>query len=598
MPLGQLGKYERVDVLGHGVSGIVYLAKDTLLNKQVALKEVDVEAGNLQKFLEEARVLDRLRHPNIVRVNGVDRIDSKVVIDMEFVDGSNLQEKLRAEGRLSLEKSVNYAIQILDALEYAHSQQIVHRDIKPANILVTREGVVKIVDFGLAEILATNAYAGGAGTYAYMAPEDFAEIERSDRQSDVWAVGITLYELLTGYRPFQVERVKDPFAWKRILDTEAPDRLAKHLPRVSPQLQAILDRAIARDKLRRYSRCADFRDDLLRFREGESVSDATLAYQEEDDPTPTIGVLNLQRNTPFTPPAPPVRTAEGTLVAEFLMPELPPVPVVAEKPEEEREAEAIGKRGLFGRKSVPLSITVVPDVADFGAVRKGEMSCLRVKVKITGLKGAVGAQIGEKPDWLTVHPRAFEYAKQTLTLTAHANRIWETGHFEETVTIHSDAGDYNIPLRLQVINPRLGFAEIMKWYAPLLLLSLLPVTAVSMSLMPTSWNRWMLPPVVGASGFMLIMLTLICNGADTVQSAKLIPGLLGGSLVLMLGAMFSSRSSNLFLYGHGLSVGVGCFFLAALMAQMFHIGRWKAWAFALFCIGLGLSSCVIYSLMR
>src|SRR5262245_3556145 len=98
MSLGMLGKYERLDVLGHGVSGIVYLAKDTLLNKQVALKEVDVQAGDLRRFLEEARVMDRLRHPNIVRVNGVDRIDGKIVIDMEYVRGQNLQELLRAEG--------------------------------------------------------------------------------------------------------------------------------------------------------------------------------------------------------------------------------------------------------------------------------------------------------------------------------------------------------------------------------------------------------------------------------------------------------------------------------------------------------------------
>lgn len=594
MPLGQLGKYERVDVLGHGVSGIVYLAKDTLLNKQVALKEVDVEAGNLQKFLEEARVLDRLRHPNIVRVNGVDRIGSKVVIDMEFVDGSNLQEKLRAEGRLSLEKAVNYAIQILDALEYAHSQQIVHRDIKPANILVTRNGEVKIVDFGLAEILATNAYAGGAGTYAYMAPEDFAEVERSDKQSDVWAVGVTLYELLTGFRPFKVERVKDPFAWKRLLETQPPERLDTHLPRVAPQLQAILDRALAKNKQRRYSRCADFRDDLIQFREGENISEATLAYQEESDPAPTVGVLNLQRDAPFTPQPPPIRTAEGTLVAEFL----PPAPMVVAKPQEESEEQAIEKRGLFGRKSLAVTINATPEIADFGAVRKGDMSSLRVKVKITGLKGATGARIGEKPDWLTVHPRAFEYARQTLTLTAHANRIWETGAFEENVVIHSEAGDCILPVRLQVIKPRLAFPEIMKWYAPLLFLCLFPVTAVSMSLMPTSWNRWLLPPVVGASGFMLIMLTLVCKGADTVQSAKLVPGLLGGSLVLTLGAMFSSDSSNLFIYGHGLSVGVGAFFTAALVAQMFHIGRWKAWAFTLFCLSLGLSSAVVYSLMR
>src|SRR5689334_5297215 len=139
--LGTLGKYERLSVLGRGISGIVYLAKDTLLNKQVALKEVDVEAGDLARFLEEARVMDRLRHPNIVRVNGVDRLEGKVVIDMEYVRGENLQQTLRAYGRLPLNQAISIALQILDALDYAHRMQTVHRDIKPANILLSREGV-------------------------------------------------------------------------------------------------------------------------------------------------------------------------------------------------------------------------------------------------------------------------------------------------------------------------------------------------------------------------------------------------------------------------------------------------------------------------
>src|SRR2546426_11277081 len=98
MPLSKIGKYERVDVLGHGASGIVYLAWDTLLKKQVALKEIDLQAGDVRRFLEEARVMDRLQHPNIVHVNGVDLIDGRVVIDMELVKGCNLQEILRREG--------------------------------------------------------------------------------------------------------------------------------------------------------------------------------------------------------------------------------------------------------------------------------------------------------------------------------------------------------------------------------------------------------------------------------------------------------------------------------------------------------------------
>ena len=212
MPLGMLGKYDRIDVLGSGVSGIVYLAKDTLLNKQVALKEVEAHAGDAKRILEEARLMDRLSHPNIVQVYGADRIDNSVVIAMEFVRGENLQQLLRAEGPLPIARGLDIAIQTLDALSVAHGLQIVHRDIKPANILIRRDGVVKLGDFGLAEILVTNAYAEGAGTYAYMAPEDFSgDNHRSDHQSDLWAMGITLYEMLTLERPFRVPNPRDPF---------------------------------------------------------------------------------------------------------------------------------------------------------------------------------------------------------------------------------------------------------------------------------------------------------------------------------------------------------------------------------------------------
>jgi serine/threonine protein kinase len=283
MPLGMLGKYEKLDVLGHGASGIVFLAKDTLLNRQVALKVVNLQAGDMQHFLEEARVLDRLRHPHIVRVHNVDRIDGNIVLDMEYVRGKNVQEMLREQGPLPEEYALEIAAQTLDALEYAHQMQTVHRDIKPANILISRQGEVKLVDFGLAEILATNAYAGGAGTYAYMAPEDFAEENRSDHLSDIWAVGVTLYEMLTGQRPFQVSRPKDPFAWKRVLDNDLTTPLVAYLPGATAELQAVLNRALAKEKNRRYATAAAFRDDIRRLQAGQTLDSRTLDL----DPDPT-----------------------------------------------------------------------------------------------------------------------------------------------------------------------------------------------------------------------------------------------------------------------------------------------------------------------
>ena len=262
MPLEMLGKYERLDVLGHGTSGIVYLAKDTLLGKQVALKEISAQGEEKHRFLEEARVLDRLRHPNIVQVNSVDEIGGKVVIDMEYIRGRNLQDILRDTPQLPLPQAIHIAAQICDGLAYAHSLRTVHRDIKPANILLTRDSIVKLVDFGLAEVLGTHSFAGGAGTYAYMAPEDFHPEEQSDRQSDIWAVGVILYEMLAGRRPFQVAKSRDPFAWKMAVESASIPFLSDLRPDVTAALQTIVSHALARDKTARYRDAGEMAADL------------------------------------------------------------------------------------------------------------------------------------------------------------------------------------------------------------------------------------------------------------------------------------------------------------------------------------------------
>ncbi len=299
MPLEMLGKYERLDVLGHGATGIVYLAKDTLLGKQVALKEISAQGDEKHRFLEEARVLDRLRHPNIVRVNSVDEIGGKVVIDMEYVRGRTLQDILRETPTLPLAEAVDIAAQVCDGLAYAHSQRTVHRDIKPANILVTREGAVKLVDFGLAEVLGTHSFAGGAGTYAYMAPEDFHPEEQSDRQSDIWAVGVILYEMLAGRRPFLAPKSKDPFAWKQAVENDPIPPVTSARPDAPPALDAILARALSRDKAQRYRDAGSLARDL---RELSPSRQASLPPVSENPPLTGEGARNEREGflAPFT----------------------------------------------------------------------------------------------------------------------------------------------------------------------------------------------------------------------------------------------------------------------------------------------------------
>jgi serine/threonine-protein kinase len=266
LAVGAIGKYERLDVLGHGTSGVVYLAWDTLLRRQVALKEIRAAGPEMERVLEEARVLDRLgRHPHIVHVNSVDSQGGVILIDMELVRGRNLAEALRERNGepLPVEEAVRITRAVLDALAFAHEKRIVHRDVKPANILIGDDGTVKLTDFGLAEALGTGSVAGGGGTYPYMAPEDFAEDAASDYRSDLWAVGVVLYEMLTGRRPFQVSgRRTDPFAWKRAIEQDNPPPLTALRPELPGALDAMLRRALAKDKAARFASAVAFGKEL------------------------------------------------------------------------------------------------------------------------------------------------------------------------------------------------------------------------------------------------------------------------------------------------------------------------------------------------
>jgi serine/threonine protein kinase len=256
MPIGQIGKYERLEILGHGASGIVYLAWDTLLRRNIALKEIRAAGPEQEKVLSEARVLDRLRHPHIIEVHSVDLLEGVILLDMELVRGKNLAEVLRARRGSPFEPAdaVRIVLAVLDALAFAHERRILHKDVKPANILIGDDGMtIKLTDFGLAEALGTVSVAGGGGTYPYMAPEDFAEKADSDRRSDLWAMGVVLYELLTGKRPFAAADTRNPFSWKATIENEVPPPTG-----IRPALDAVLVRALAKNKEERYQTAQEF----------------------------------------------------------------------------------------------------------------------------------------------------------------------------------------------------------------------------------------------------------------------------------------------------------------------------------------------------
>ncbi len=300
--IGTIGKYERLDVLGHGTSGVVYLAWDRLLRRQVALKEVRAAGPEVERVLAEAQVLDRLRHPHIVAVHAVD-VDPAtgvVLIEMELVRGKDLAETLREQAAgspLPLADALRITRAVLSALGFAHDQRVIHRDVKPANVLIGQNGAIKLTDFGLAEALGSHSVAGGGGTYPYMAPEDFAEHEASDKRADLWAVGVMLFEMLTGRRPFLVTRSKDPFAWKLAIEQDEPTPLAVLRPDLPPALGDVVARALAKDKTARFRSADEFARAL----------DAAVPNEEKNGPANTFAV----------PPPAPNSGGGGTAFTEF-----------------------------------------------------------------------------------------------------------------------------------------------------------------------------------------------------------------------------------------------------------------------------------------
>jgi eukaryotic-like serine/threonine-protein kinase len=197
-----LGKYQILDRLGAGGFGTVYLAMDRLLNRRVALK-VPHHQTDEQALLQEPRIMAALKHPNIVELITVEKKDDTFFMVMEFIEGESLDKEIRRERTLAPPRALEIAIDVCGAIGFAHTQQVLHRDLRPANILITREGVAKVTDFGTSRFLELqkDGFARTRiGSPPYMAPEHFRG--RAVFQSDLWSLGITLYEMLTGTVPF------------------------------------------------------------------------------------------------------------------------------------------------------------------------------------------------------------------------------------------------------------------------------------------------------------------------------------------------------------------------------------------------------------
>lgn len=284
----------------------VFLARDLLLDREVAVKvlfpEHAVDPNFVERFRREAQSVAGLNHPNIVGVYDWGQTGNTYFMAMEYVKGRTLADALRRQGRLVPKSAAQVAMAIANALSYAHRNNVVHRDIKPANILMGDDGAIKVVDFGIARALDSGHDAGltqdGSvmGTATYFSPEQ-AKGEGLDLRSDLYSLGIVLYELVAGQPPFSGDSALAT-AYKQV--NEDPRRLKELVPEVPLALEAIVAKCMAKDPTIRYRNAEILRDDLRRFLNGEP----TLAVDEarvRQGKSP-LSQANLDQATTVLPP--------------------------------------------------------------------------------------------------------------------------------------------------------------------------------------------------------------------------------------------------------------------------------------------------------
>lgn len=277
-PGTRLGRYEIRSKIGEGGMGEVYLAQDTELERTVALKvlpaDVAADQQRMNRFVQEAKAASALNHPNILTIHEIGRTDVIRFIATEFIDGETLRQRMQ-NGPLKLGEVLDIGVQITSALSAAHAAGIIHRDIKPENIMLRRDGIVKVLDFGLAKLTApesTTLEAEAAtkmlfktdpgtvmGTALYMSPEQ-ARGSGVDARTDIFSLGVLLYELVTGRLPFDGSTSSEVLA--AILNEKEPQPLARYSREVPAELERIVAKAVRKERGQRYQTTKDLLLDL------------------------------------------------------------------------------------------------------------------------------------------------------------------------------------------------------------------------------------------------------------------------------------------------------------------------------------------------
>src|SRR3984893_6418119 len=315
----QIGRYEILQEIGRGAMGVVFKGRDPLIGRAVAVKTITYGVAEstdlLERFYREARAAGGVQHPNIVTIYEMAESGGAPFIAMEYLEGESLDRLIARKPTLPLGTRVGYMAQACRALDFAHRRGIIHRDIKPANIMGTRDGIVKVVDFGIARIADTSKTQTGSllGTLAYMSPEQVRG-EHADASCDIWALSVVLYEPLAYQRPFTGDN--HAAVLLSILQNEPPS-IRQFLPECPVALEKIVSRALLKDVKKRYSTMEALLKDLEKVaasfeREGsratagkgipEANGEETLAATQRIDVQALTDVARAANTAPITKP--------------------------------------------------------------------------------------------------------------------------------------------------------------------------------------------------------------------------------------------------------------------------------------------------------
>jgi serine/threonine protein kinase len=387
-----LGRYEIMNELGQGAMGVVYKARDPMLDRTVAIKTVNLTlpkdelAEYEARFYQEAKAAGGLSHRNIVVIHDIGRSDRVAYMAMEFLEGQELRRMLQSHTPITLVQALDVASQVADGLQYAHDRQIIHRDIKPANIMVLDDGSVKITDFGIARMRNNEVKTMTGmilGSPKYMSPEQVSG-KRADNRSDIFSLGVVLYEMLTGTSPFVADNIHGVMYQTMNFNPPAPKTLNPDLPDV---LNFIVAKALAKNIDDRYQHARDFAHDMR-----EAAAAARGQATSSDMPS------MQPQTTQSAPPAPPLTRhedkAEKLLAAAGMTIDDPAQDAEEAPATPESTQPSLGLSVAFDNFSATMRLAALTGM-------EKELDQFSETQKIARLKALADAKRGVKPSTLS-----------------------------------------------------------------------------------------------------------------------------------------------------------------------------------------------------